>query len=500
MRSPKGGGVRIVLIPSFNIVERRIEPYVPYGLLSLQAAAKAAGRDVELLELPDYILDEVFVTTDELVDQLFELIPKSGIDIYGFSTVCNSAHLSLDLADRLKAVSPSSKIIVGGPYGTKIAQPLLRAFSFLDAIAIGEGETTIARIVIASTTNEALRSPGLFGRNGIYSPESTIDNLDNLPFVGTDSYYSWLDSVRRIVPEGAATPLEATRGCPLKCSFCSTKQVWGPKVRRKSAGTLVEEMKLISARTGQSFFSLIGDNVGVPRAHFLNFCLEMISLNSKFTWGCSLKMDKLKPENIETMYKAGCRAIFIGLESASQRTLDAVNKAAKIAVELQLVRYAIKCGMHVETSFIIGFPWETEDDIRDTYSLHCSLLDEGAFRSQVSLLSPIPGTEIVAGHKIIFDGMKSYMTDDGMGLSEKHRKWLQAWPDLFSHFGHYETPNIARTTLKAFRDASSQISALHTTRRKQSNLIESGNHGRALGATYPYGRQALNASEGGGKC
>lgn len=492
--------MRIVLIPSFNIVEKRIEPYVPYGLLSLQAAARAQGQNVELLALPDSVLDEVFSNTEEIVDQLFELIPRTGIDVYGFSTVCNSAHLTLDLAGRLKAVSPCSKIVLGGPYGTKIAPALLRAFSFIDAVAIGEGETTIAHMVLANTTAEALRAPGIFSRNGLYKPEVTIDNLDNLPFVGTDTYFSWLNSVRRIVPEGAATPLEATRGCPLKCSFCSTKQVWGARVRRKSARNLTEEMGLISAITGQTFFSLIGDNVGVPRAPFLDFCYEMISLNKGFTWGCSLKMDKLKPEHIEIMYQAGCRAIFIGLESASQRTLDAVNKTAQIDIELQMVRSAINYGMHVETSFIIGFPWETEADIQGTYALHCSLLDEGAFRSQVSLLSPIPGTEIVAGHKIVFDGIKSYMTDDGMMLSEKHRGWLSEWPELFSHFGHYETPRISRTALKAYRDASSQMSAIHTTRRKQGHLLEAGNHGRALGATYPYGRRALEITVKGAQC
>lgn len=482
--------MRIVLIPSLNIVERRIEPYVPYGLLSLQAAARAQGCSLDILELPDSVLDETFSSSTEIVERILGLIPQVNIDIYGLSVVCNTAHISLDLASRLKSISSRSKIVIGGPYGTKIAPALLRAFSFLDAVAIGEGEKTIGAMVLAKTAAQALRAPGLFNRNGLYTPEVAIENLDNLPFVGTDTYFRWLDAVRRLVPEGAATPLEATRGCPLKCSFCSTKQVWGAKVRRKTAEHLTDEMRRISLKTGQTFFSLIGDNVGVPRAPFLQFCSEMISLGLGFTWGCSLKMDKLQPEHIETMYQAGCRAIFIGLESASQHTLDAVNKTARIDVELAMVRFAIARGMHVETSFIIGFPWETESDIRDTYSLHSSLLEEGVFRSQVSLLSPIPGTEIVAGHRVVFDGMKSYMTDDGMNLSDRHAAWIRDWPELFSYFGHYETPQISRTALKAYRDASSQISAIHTTRRKKSTNLEAGNHGRALGATYPYGRRA----------
>lgn len=492
--------MRIILVPSFNVVERRIEPYVPYGLLSLQAAAQTSGKDVELFALPDDVLDEVFSTSDHIVERIFEMLPKDSVDIYGFSAVCNTSHITLDLADRIRSALPRCKIVIGGPYGTKISEDLLRAFPFIDAVATGEGEATIERMVLSGSISEALAAPGLVGREIKAAPQLAIENLDRLPFVGTDTYYSWLDSVRRIVPEGAATPLEATRGCPLKCSFCSTKQVWGASVRRKSARHLTDEMRLISARTGQKFFSLIGDNVGVPRAPFLQFCSEMISLETEFTWGCSLKMDKLRPEHLDTMHAAGCRAIFIGLESASQQTLDAVNKTAQIDIELQMVRSAISKGMHVETSFIIGFPWETEQDIKDTYELHCALLEEGAFRSQVSLLSPIPGTEIVAGHEIIFDGMKSYMTDDGMVLSSKHREWVSKWPELFSHFGHYATPRVSRAALKAYRDASSQMAAIHTTRRKQQNLVEAGNHGRALGATYPYGRKAAEGGVGVFKC
>ena len=246
--------MRIVLIPSLNIVERRIEPYVPYGLLSLQAAARAQGCSLDILELPDSVLDETFSSSTEIVERILGLIPQVNIDIYGLSVVCNTAHISLDLASRLKSISSRSKIVIGGPYGTKIAPALLRAFSFLDAVAIGEGEKTIGAMVLAKTAAQALRAPGLFNRNGLYTPEVAIENLDNLPFVGTDTYFRWLDAVRRLVPEGAATPLEATRGCPLKCSFCSTKQVWGAKVRRKTAEHLTDEMRRISLKTGQTFF------------------------------------------------------------------------------------------------------------------------------------------------------------------------------------------------------------------------------------------------------
>jgi len=440
----------------------------------------------------------VFQTSDDLVEALLGAIEIDCYDLFGFSIVCNSAHISLDVARRVKAQSTNAVILAGGPYGTKISSEVLCAFPFIDGVAVGEGEKTIQAILSAHEEGtRCLRVPGVVTREGNNCATQIINDMDCLPFIGNnESYYEALDAVREIVPEGAATPLEATRGCPLKCSFCSTRQVWGASVRRKSARKLVDEMDRISARNGQTFFSLIGDNVGVPRAPFIRFCNEMAQLNERYTWGCSLKLDKLEKSHIPIMYEAGCRAIFVGLESASQATLDQVNKTASIRKELEMVQACIDFGMHVETSFIIGFPWETEEDIWDTYRLHCEMLQAGAFRSQVSLLSPIPGTQIVSDSKIIFDGLQSYLTDDGLRLSQGHLDWIEEFPDLFSHFGHYETPNMSRITLKALRDASSQFASIHATQRKK-NPENSGNHGRALGATYPYGRKALETSAQG---
>lgn len=487
--------MEILLIPSFNIVEGRLEPFTPYGILSLKASTHDLNCNVTIPLFSSEEYEKKFTASEDFIDWFVGTQDFKSFDVVGFSVVCNSSHYSLDIARRIKGINKNITVVFGGPYVTKLGISVLAAFDFVDAIFEGEGEVSFRKFAEKNIGKNKPYSfngiPGVRTRSPLFKPSIVIDNLDHLPSIeNIPDYFQWINRVREIVPDGSAVPLEATRGCPLKCSFCSTKQVWGPKVRRKSAEFLVGEMDRIGSKTNTTFFSLIGDNVGVPRNPFIKFCHELVECNNHFTWGCSMKLDKIKEQNLDTMWEAGCRAIFIGIESSSQTTLNKVNKAAKLEDEIRMTYAAIERGFNVETSFIIGFPWETEEDIKNTYNMHCELMNSGAFRSQVSLLSPIPGTEIVSGEDVVYDGLFSYFTEDGLELSDLHLRWIETYPELFSHFGRYSTPNVSKAFLKAYRDASSQMAALHAA--KKEAIIEGGNHGRALGATYPYGREHVN--------
>jgi hypothetical protein len=81
------------------------------------------------------------------------------------------------------------------------------------------------------------------------------------------------------------------------------------------------------------------------------------------------------------------------------------------------------------------------------------------------VLSPIPGTEIIAEGRIIFDDSQSYFTDDGIRLSSEHREMISFYPDLFSHFGRYETPNLSNISINSYRNAAAQVSGLFASRR-----------------------------------
>lgn len=480
--------MKTLLIPSQNFVAGRSEIYIPYGLLNLEAIGNSLGADVEVHLPSTAFLDSQFETSDQATQAILKEIDPFKYQVYGFSTVCNSVHYAVSVAKRIKDANPKALIAFGGPYVTKLSAQVLGAFDFLDAIFVGEAERTFEHFLETSRSKRSNPFDGLAGihsRGSTFVPGQIVDCLDSLPFIdGSTTYFKWVESERTRIPDKTFVPLEATRGCPLKCSFCSTKQVWGPRVRRKSAKRLAEEMAGIEKRTGATFFSLIGDNVGTPRAHFLQFCSDFLQLETPYHWACSLKLDRILPEDLELMWRAGCRGMFVGVESGTQETLNRVNKAASLESEIRIIRLAIKRGFQIETSFIIGFPWENESDLKATYELHSEFLKLGVKRSQVGVLSPIPGTEIVADAEIVFDGSSTFFSDDGIRLSEEHRAMIECYPELFSHFGRYHTPNLTNHQLSAYLSASSQLSGLFKiARRRNGRTSDEAFAGRSAGMT-----------------
>src|SRR5262249_19194640 len=85
----------------------------------------------------------------------------------------------------------------------------------------------------------------------------------------------------------------------------------------------------------------------------------------------------------------------------------------------------------------------------------------GARRSQVGALVPIPGTEIVEGADIKFDHWRSYISEDDIPCTQEANGWISKHPDLFAHMGYYETPNVKRYEVWAYRDAAMRIAGLY---------------------------------------
>lgn len=467
----------VLLVPSLNFVAGRPEVYVPYGLLSLEASARLAGFDaVQVLQFSSEFWDTSFSNSDCVVNALVQAVELYSFDSIGLSTVCSSAHYSLSLASAIKARRPNVSVFLGGPYVTKLAPQVLEAFDCVDAVFVGESEPAFdqyCRNLLRRRKNPLQGIPGVVTRGPLHSGGRIVEELDALPVVESqESYRHWatLDLGRNVGKN--FVPIEATRGCPLKCSFCSTKQVWGASVRRKSPDRLLADVRLARSVVDVDLISLIGDNVGVPRNRFLAFCQELANRDDHFHWACSLKLDRFEPGDLALAWDAGCRGMFIGVETASKETLRLVNKASNLDREIENIEAAIDRGFLVETSFIIGFPWETEEEVKATFELHCKLLKAGAKRSQVGILSPIPGTEIVADERLDWNIVPGTFSDDGVPLSESHSRMIMGSPILFSNFASYQTPRLPRQALQSYQSAAAQVNGLYQRTRRRSPALD----------------------------
>jgi len=455
-----------LLIPSPIIIRKSIKPYIPYGLCSLQAVSVKHSAEVDVLQVNDN--GTYLENSREVVDFMLDRVHLEDYDVVGISTAINGFHHVLNIAQSIKERMPKTRVWLGGPHASVLGETILKASRDIDAIFIGEGEAIFSEIlehqIKKSYDNHAIENiHGIMTRKNEYFPRKPIDNLDCLPMINLSNRY--LDDLNNNHNFGTKkeAPLEVTRGCPGFCGFCSTRLYWGQKVRRKSFNRIISEMQQISKLTNRRDFSLIGDNFGFPRQNLEDFCKKMIAANPGFNWGCSLRLNDLEPEDLSMLWAAGCRGFFTGIESGSEKTQKHIGKNIRLDHAQTIIDKAIDIGFDVETSFIIGFPWETLDDINLTYKMHCHMLKAGVTRSDIHVLIPLNGTPLSNKYKVKFE-TNSYVPHDWMDfipLDDTTLSLFSQFPEMFLQFGYFENSKLNRLDLLATNDAARNIKSLY---------------------------------------
>jgi hypothetical protein len=454
---------KILLIPSINLGTHKIFYDIPLGLLSLKAVSKKYGEAVDILPFSGGILEKKFYDPDGLTDELLGQVDLEDYDTVGLSTLCNSFYLTLMMARAIKEKDPAIDVWMGGAHASVMAGKILDAFPYVDAVFVGESELAFADVLKKRAHGErdleGIR--GIFTRKYGYTPGAIIQDLDDLPWVEVDENFfleiqKYKDSP---IKEAPKLPIEAARGCPGKCKFCSTRLYWGPKVRRKSNGRLISEMRYVRERTGLSSFSLIGDNFGSPRNELLHFCDAVSHKAPDLKWSCSMKLDHITTADLKKLKNAGCQGFFVGVESASQNTLDRLRKGVDIEKEVNVIREAVNMGFDISVSVIIGFPWENREDIDETYKLLCDLDRLGVKRALLNILWPLSGTDLVKEYPVTFDET-CIRSLDGIPIDDAAKQFMLRYPEFFLHFGHFEAPSVERRYLEAIEASIFQMNCI----------------------------------------
>jgi radical SAM superfamily enzyme YgiQ (UPF0313 family) len=149
------------------------------------------------------------------------------------------------------------------------------------------------------------------------------------------------------------------------------------------------------------------------------------------------------------MAAAGCTGIFFGIETGSPRMQKIIRKKLSLQQVKTVINETHSLGMHVTTSFIIGFPQEQKEDLSNTINMARELISMGVNAVQVYLLSPLPGSELYRtfGNTLQHDGQWSDLSF--RCLTPGERKLIADWPAIFTVFYHYDTPYLNYDLLRS---------------------------------------------------
>jgi len=365
--------------------------FPPLGIATLAAQLRRIGIETRLF-------DCTFGTLEGLRADLAAYEPQ----IVGISSMASLTRTTLAVAEMVRAVLPRSLLVAGGPLPTVYPR---RFATHFDVVFRGEADLSFPRFCADYFARRASSATmgilplaayqGLFVPNhGLYVDNPTTHHgeaelatfppPDRSDFDHAAYQDAWLRAGGTKV-----TSLIATLGCPFACDFCS-KPIFGSAVRRRDLDAVFAEIDGIVA-LGYDGLWIADDTFTLDRRYLAEFCRRVSDRG--VSWSCLSRGDNIDEATVAGMAAAGCRRVYLGLESGSQETLALMNKHLTVAEGVRAVELYRRAGIGVAGFFIVGYPGETPAAIEETFALALGLpLDEISF----NVPYPLPGSALFA--------------------------------------------------------------------------------------------------------
>ena len=330
---------------------------MPVGLGTINAVLREAGHDSRLANFSRASWDDVRRTLRRFRPRIL------GISLFTFNRGA-----ALKLARVAREVDPRLFLVAGGPHATHLAEHVLRAYPSLDAVAIGEGEETmreLAGALQAGSPLEGIAGLALRHKGGVVRtpPRAPLADLDRLPHPSLHYQSFGVDRFAQF------EFLITSRGCPARCTFCSTPEFWGTRLRYRSVEHVLDELKCLQHKFGLVTVSFRDDTFTVDKKRTVELCQRILSSGLHLLWDCQSRVNAVDEERLLWMRRAGCQHIQYGVESGSARILEKLNKGIHLEQVERACELTRKVGMDLSLYLITGVHGETQEDVRATLRL-----------------------------------------------------------------------------------------------------------------------------------
>ena len=350
--------------------------FAPVGLLSLIAnSRKELGLTPMLYDLNRRIISQDIVLDETFYDNVAVDILACNPDVVGFMTECDSYHHVLQTCQHIKKISPKVIIVLGGPHASAVAKKTMERYSAIDAVCLGEAEGSFVNYLDAISNSRFPAVAGMVARDtrGLAvegPPNNLVVTLDSLPAPAYDLYRP---------DEDEEIFVEVGRGCPFHCTFCSTSVFWKRQHRVKSPSRIIHELRWIASLYGAARrVHFTHDLFTTDRRWVIQVCNALVDAQLGVKWTCSARTDTVDRDLLNLMYQAGCDAIYFGIESGSARILEMIHKDIPVRHSLDTLQLCRGIGIQANCGFILGFPGEDDESIRDTFSAYEAALRMGS--------------------------------------------------------------------------------------------------------------------------
>ncbi len=383
-----------------------LHPPLAYGYMA--ASLKAAGHEVLHVDLP-------FEgnSPGSLASRLDDLRP----DLVGVTCVAQSYFHALEVAAVVREWNPRIPVVFGGPHVSFIATECLQRHPDVDYVLLFDAEDSIVELAetisagaglgrLEKVTGLVFRDGGLIRTTAPAPPEARLDRYGqpDRSIFDMSAYLAY----------DYETVVMTARGCPSRCTFCSTT-IAGRAARWNSPRHVVDEIETVIGLGFSSIF--FGDDTfsGDPQ-RAIAICQEINRRGIHIPWTSNMRAQDARPQVLEAMTQAGAYRVFVGFESVQERTLRLVKKGTSPARLYKTAARIMAAGLELHASFIVGAPGDTPETLDATLDF-IRLVNPTV--ATFNVMEPRPGTDI-------------YRNPEKYGITIPEPFWYEStsWLDL----------------------------------------------------------------------
>jgi len=350
--------------------------------------------------------DVVIVDTniDELSKEEFvAVLEKEKPDVVGISVLTNEySRAGYITAELIKSVNKSIIVVIGGVYATSSYSSAIEDKN-IDYVVMGEGEYVFKKLLRYLNGRGELPAKGITYKNNgeiIITPrENFITDLDALPLPSYHKVnylkYANLNPGARIdgPKEYPYARILTSRGCGVGCCFCEVGYLAGKHIRSRSPDNVIAEIEWLKSEYGIRSVLFDDDNMFLDKERVKDLFKDIIKRKLNINWNSiETAVFLLDEEMLELMSESGCRYLCVAIESGVERVLkDIIHKPIKLDYAIKMVKKARELGMVTASNFVIGFPGETWDEIRQTIKF---AEEYEVDYVKIFVATPLPETEL----------------------------------------------------------------------------------------------------------
>jgi len=403
-------------------------PVPPIGLAYLAAVLRDAGHTVQVVDSagegierhvdlpsPIGVLRRIGLASAAVVERLDPATQVVGIT----HMFLHEWPVVKELAEAVRARFPDVLLLVGGENATAFWPWMFEQTTAIDACVLGEGELTALEVADRVARGEPIGGlPGLVRRDREPAAEEPTlpirtRRLGEIPWPAWDLFpieAYWRAGDAYGVERGRSLPMLATRGCPYKCSFCSSPQMWTTRYVVRDPEDVADEIASYVERYGLENVNFSDLTAITKRGWTLRFCDALDQrVPRPISWQLPVgtRAEALDAEVLQRLWDTGCRNITYAPESGSQRMLEIYDKRIDLEHVLGSLASAHEIGLVTRVNIIIGHPEERWSDVWQTFKLLLRVARAGGNDAAVMMYGYYPGsadfTKAVQAGEVVVD-------------------------------------------------------------------------------------------------